>query len=214
MPADKRQLPVARLVDDVAGNERRDDGRQRRSGVHEPAGEARVARRDVHRDRPHRPDRELGEEERRCSSDSTMIVRSCTIRHRHHEDESTPESRTTMMLRRALRPARRVRSKMRSLTMPPRKSPHDAGEEDRRREQRRAAQIQLVAVQEVRRNPGEEEPQRPAVAEVDERDGQHPRGQRAPTARAPTALRALRSAAASRSSARDAADAPPGSSRK
>ena len=62
--AGERQLPVAGRVDDVAERDRRQDRGERRAGVHHARRGAGELAGDVHRDRPHRPDHDLGEEER------------------------------------------------------------------------------------------------------------------------------------------------------
>ncbi len=66
---DERQVPVAGRVDDVTERQRRQHGCERRPGVHESACRARVPGGDVHRDCPHRPDDDLGEEERARQAD-------------------------------------------------------------------------------------------------------------------------------------------------
>src|SRR5450830_587141 len=63
LAAEERQFPVAGLVDQVARQHRRDDRGQRRTSIHHAAGGARIFRRDIHRNRPHRTDRHFSEEE-------------------------------------------------------------------------------------------------------------------------------------------------------
>ena len=91
--ADERQVPVAGGVDDESERERRQDGRERRAGIHESAGRARVSRRDVHRDRPHRPDDDLGEEERtrQADDDDRQIVGDEDRKHADERREKRPE---------------------------------------------------------------------------------------------------------------------------
>ena len=64
--SNERQLPVRGPVDDEPERDRRQDRGQRGACVHHPRSGARELPRDVHRDRPHRPDHELGEEECRA----------------------------------------------------------------------------------------------------------------------------------------------------
>ena len=83
---------------------------------------------------------------------------------------------------------------MRSLTTPPTVSPTTPAKEHARREKRRFLQVELVLVQEERRNPVEVEPQDPAVAEVRRRHRHHALRAAARTARRASCWRGVRPA--------------------
>src|SRR5260221_7515090 len=58
--------------------------------------------------------------------------------------------------------------------------PETARHADRRREPRRVLEVEIVAVQEILRQPRQIEPQRPAVTEIDDRRRHHARHEKAP----------------------------------
>ena len=72
----RRLIPILREIDDVTRRERRCDRRERRARVHQARGRPRMLRRDIHGNRPHRTNHQLGAQEaaRQAQRDDIDVV--------------------------------------------------------------------------------------------------------------------------------------------
>ena len=174
------QFPVTSAT--YAEHERRKDRGQRRPRIHQAAGGPREFPCDVHRDRPHRPDHQLRTEERRAERERDDGESWVTNIGSMNTNDPRKPAMTTF--RRAFFTSP-VLCRMRSLTSPPTIVAAHAGEEHRRREERRLPDVQLVLVEKKRRQPVQVQPQRPPVAEVHDCDRHHAARERTPRNRRP-----------------------------
>src|SRR6267143_311522 len=171
--AEKGKRPISRLVDHISENQRRDYSSQRRAGIHQAACGTGKPRRNVHRDSPHGPNRELRKEEREAQKNGhpRKIVQQKNRQHRSH---GADEPRDDEIPARFLAVACPVENPVaydsaQRITQYP--SKENAG-----REERRALQIKPVAVKKKRWYPSQIEPERPTIAKIDAGDGKHPTG--------------------------------------
>ena len=157
-------VPAAGRVDDAPNTTGEIMPASAKAEVHEAARGAGKLRGDVHRNGPDRRHDQLGEEECRTEAegDRRQVLHEQDRQHEAEGAEKADHDDVTCG-RFDMRP---VLFRIRSLTTAADRVADDAGEEDARGEERRFFQVELVLVEEEGRDPVEEEPQRPAVAEV------------------------------------------------